>query len=52
MTPPDTTGSVGSRPVNSYDFDRFCVASAIFFSPHFYLAGIAAAFRRTAAHQA
>jgi peptidoglycan/LPS O-acetylase OafA/YrhL len=41
MTSPDTTGSVGSRAANSYDFVRFCAASAVFFSHHFDLAGFA-----------
>jgi peptidoglycan/LPS O-acetylase OafA/YrhL len=32
-------GSVGSRAENSYDFVRFCAASAVLFSHHFDLAG-------------
>jgi peptidoglycan/LPS O-acetylase OafA/YrhL len=37
---PSSDGSVGSRAANSYDFVRFCAASAVLFSHHFDLSGL------------
>ncbi len=37
---PSSDASVGSRGANSYDFVRFCAASAVLFSHHFDLSGL------------
>ena len=39
IAPDDRYGSVDSRAANSYDFVRFCAASAVLFSHHFDLSG-------------
>ena len=41
MIAPSGDGSVDSRAANSYDFVRFCAASAVLFSHHFDLSGLA-----------
>ena len=37
---PSSDASVDSRAANSYDFVRFCAASAVLFSHHFDLSGL------------
>jgi peptidoglycan/LPS O-acetylase OafA/YrhL len=40
MSAPNGEGSIASRAENSYDFVRFCAASAVLFSHHFDLSGL------------